>query len=292
MSGWSSSALVAGLASTDASGKALVPPTWSMWAWVSTNRRTGWPISATAAANGSHCDRTIRQSMTVSPSSSATTPALLIPEPPPGCNQPQTPSPSFSSSTTLRRQDLHRTGGRDERRLVAVVPPHPDQRPLRSQHHTAFRRGTDLLRFDDDPSTHLHHGASLCVLETSRDQGLRQRNYRTPLRRETCSGRKPMAMARAVRDWRNGSFWAARMKRGTGRGRSESSTRATTPRPRARWRSWVAMVGNILRAWTRASWASRDLNIAPGIAPPSRAALRWGVRIRAAATASWMARLT
>ena len=37
--------------------------------------------------------------MTVNPSSSATTPALLIPEPPPGCSHAQTPSLSFSSST-------------------------------------------------------------------------------------------------------------------------------------------------------------------------------------------------
>src|SRR5438270_375003 len=87
MSGWSSRALVAGVARIEASGKALVPPTWSMWAWVSTRRRTGWPSSATAAANGSHWERTMRQSTTVSPSSSAMTPALLIPEPPPGCSQ-------------------------------------------------------------------------------------------------------------------------------------------------------------------------------------------------------------
>ena len=91
---------MAGVARMEASGKALVPPTWSMWAWVSTRRRTGWPSSATAAANGSHCERTMRQSMTVSPSSSATTPALLTPEPPPGCSQAQTPSPNFSSSTS------------------------------------------------------------------------------------------------------------------------------------------------------------------------------------------------
>src|SRR5262245_30682164 len=70
-----------------------------MCAWVSTTRRTGCPNSATAAANGSHCDRTISVSMTVNQSSSATTPALLIPEPPPGCSQAQTPSLSFSSAT-------------------------------------------------------------------------------------------------------------------------------------------------------------------------------------------------
>src|SRR5436853_1915080 len=70
-----------------------------MCAWVSTTRRTGGPSSATAAAKGSHCDRTMSVSMTVNPSSSATTPALLIPEPPPGCNHAQTPSLSFSSST-------------------------------------------------------------------------------------------------------------------------------------------------------------------------------------------------
>src|SRR5687767_13201280 len=70
-----------------------------MCACVNPSRRTRCPSAATAAANGSHCDRTMSVSMTVSPSSSATTPALLMPDPPPGCSQLQTPSPNFSSST-------------------------------------------------------------------------------------------------------------------------------------------------------------------------------------------------
>ena len=61
-----------------------MPPTWSMCAWVSIVRRTGGPSVATAAANGSHCDRTISVSITVMPSSSTTTPALATPVSPPG----------------------------------------------------------------------------------------------------------------------------------------------------------------------------------------------------------------
>src|SRR5438093_91182 len=95
-----------------------------MWAWVSTSRWTGEPSSATAAAKGSHWERTMRQSITVRPSSSATTPALLTPRPPPGCTQDQIPSPSFSSSTAAtlaptpgtldvlgEEADGHRPGG-------------------------------------------------------------------------------------------------------------------------------------------------------------------------------------
>src|SRR5581483_6739452 len=94
-----------------------------MWAWVRTSRRTGGPSWATAAANGSHCDRTMRQSITVSPSSSATTPALLMPDPPPGCTQAQTPSPSFSSSTppTLPSGSEPPRRGRGERMDIAVL---------------------------------------------------------------------------------------------------------------------------------------------------------------------------
>src|SRR3954452_16282291 len=90
----SSSSLVCCEPMTDAIGKARVPPTWSTWAWVRMSRRTGRPSLATAAANGSHCDRTMRVSMTVRPSSSATTPALLTPDSPPGCSQTHTPSAS------------------------------------------------------------------------------------------------------------------------------------------------------------------------------------------------------
>ena len=61
-----------------------MPPTWSMCACVSSNRRTGAPSLATAAANGSHCERTMSVSTTVRPSSSAITPALLTPDSPPG----------------------------------------------------------------------------------------------------------------------------------------------------------------------------------------------------------------
>src|SRR5438309_5453071 len=190
MSGWSRRALVAGLARIDARGKAFVPPTWSMWAWVSTRRRTGGPSPATAAANGPHWERTMRQSTTVSPSSSATTAALLIPEPPPGCSHAQTPSPNFSSSTPApypgadspplrwagrsgigpsgRRTpgaarscggDPHGAGGGDEGRLVPVVPPHLDQRPVHCGHDTAPGPHPDLLRLDFDPSTNVDHGA-------------------------------------------------------------------------------------------------------------------------------------
>ena len=70
--------------STAAFGNALVPPTWSMCAWVRMVRRTGTSSAATAAANGSHCERTISVSITVMPSSSTTTPALATPVSPPG----------------------------------------------------------------------------------------------------------------------------------------------------------------------------------------------------------------
>ena len=96
-----------------------------------------------------------------------------------------------------------------------------------------------------------------------------------------------MATARAGRVWRIGEAGGRLDEAGTGRGWSEESTRSMTPLPRARCRSWVAMVGNRRRIWTRVSWLSSDLNSAPGIAPLSRAARRWGARIRAAATASW-----
>ena len=88
----SSSSLVCGEPSTLAIGKARLPPTWSTCACVSTSRPIGRFSACTAAANGSHCDRTMRVSITVTPSSSTTTPALLTPDSPPGCNHTYTPS--------------------------------------------------------------------------------------------------------------------------------------------------------------------------------------------------------
>jgi len=67
---------------------------------VSTTRRTASPSPATAAANGSHCDRTIIVSTTVSPSSSTITPALLTPDSPPGWSHAYTPSPTGCSVHT------------------------------------------------------------------------------------------------------------------------------------------------------------------------------------------------
>src|SRR3954454_19386272 len=97
---WSSASLVTGEPYTAEFGNAFVPPTWSMCAWVRIVRRTGGPSSATAKANGSHCDRTIRVSITVMPSSSTTTPAFATPVSPPGSNQAYTPSPSSVRDTS------------------------------------------------------------------------------------------------------------------------------------------------------------------------------------------------
>ena len=60
------------------------------------------PEPATAAANGSHCERTMSVSMTVMPSSSTITPALLTPDSPPGWIHTNTPSAS-SCSVSRRR---------------------------------------------------------------------------------------------------------------------------------------------------------------------------------------------
>ena len=68
-----------------------------MCAWVSTSRRTGRPSFATAAANGSHCERTMSESTTVMPSSSTIAPALLTPDSPPGWIHTNTPSASSCS---------------------------------------------------------------------------------------------------------------------------------------------------------------------------------------------------
>src|SRR3954447_22243060 len=65
-----------------------------MCAWVRIVRRTGRPKPLTAAANGSHWERTMRVSITVMPSSSTTTPALATPVSPPGRSQAYTPSAS------------------------------------------------------------------------------------------------------------------------------------------------------------------------------------------------------
>ncbi len=97
---WSSASLVTGEPYTAEFGNALVPPTWSMCAWVRMVRRTGTSSAATAAANGSHCDRTISVSITVMPSSSTTTPALATPVSPPGSNHAYTPSPSSVRDTS------------------------------------------------------------------------------------------------------------------------------------------------------------------------------------------------
>ena len=113
-----------------------MPPTWSTCAWVRTSLRTGRPSLATAAANGSHCDRTMSVSITVRPSSSAITPALLTPDSPPGWSQTHTPSAISCSvlvgiAVTSRPYPAPTSASRASPRfvnplqLVGVVPQRP-----------------------------------------------------------------------------------------------------------------------------------------------------------------------
>src|SRR5450759_2448988 len=97
-----------------------------MWAWVSTTRRTGSSSAWTAAANGSHWERTISVSMIVIPSSSTTTPALLTPVSPPGWSHAYTPSASSCSvnvGTACATQRGYRYGGGHVRALPHAAPP-------------------------------------------------------------------------------------------------------------------------------------------------------------------------
>src|SRR4051794_15071456 len=68
-----------------------------MCACVRTTRLTVCPRCLTAAANGSHCERTMSVSTIVSPSSSAITPAFDTPDSPPGWSHTHTPSASSCS---------------------------------------------------------------------------------------------------------------------------------------------------------------------------------------------------
>src|SRR5262245_16663237 len=99
-----------------------------MRALVSTSRFTGRSNAATAAAKGSHCDRTINVSITVIPSSSTTTPALATPARPPGWIQAYSPSPSSVSARSATPPRVCRAGD-----AICRTPVYPHRMSERSR---------------------------------------------------------------------------------------------------------------------------------------------------------------
>src|SRR5215475_9340660 len=112
-----------------------------MCPWVRTQRRTGISSACTASANGAHCERTIKVSITVRPSSSTTTPAFATPVSPPGSNQTNTPSASSCSVSVGRSCATRGTVARDawtrnERTTVSRMSERTRNLPRRTCHAT------------------------------------------------------------------------------------------------------------------------------------------------------------
>src|SRR5581483_5182605 len=91
-----------------------VPPLNSALLLVRTTRRTGKPSSSTAAPNGSHCGSDNSVSITVTPSSSITAPALARPGPLGNCSHAYTPG-TRGSSITHSTEDLEPRAHRFDR---------------------------------------------------------------------------------------------------------------------------------------------------------------------------------